>query len=226
MSTKNICDICGENTELNNATVSPVFKSIDIEDKYIYNLWHKDFLECEHCGFSIFKGDKCKDKSIVGSHNFVNVNVNPFVKKLDKFNHNYIVKQCLRMGTYYNLIGELYSEAISYLMAWDDVNRFLIYYSEEVSEDNVDTLDKVESQFEKFAKTLFDYGVSRLEILYQKDKSNIDVAILYSYMLLQSDKDDVKTAGLVLNVLAGSHLTAIQRKVVEKLYDKYKLKYQ
>lgn len=226
MPTKNICDICGENTDINNVTVSSTFKSIDIEDKYIYNLWHKDFFECEKCGFSIFKGDKCKDKSVVGNRNFINVDINPFVKKLDKFNHNYIVKQCLRMGAYYNLIGDLYGEAICYLMAWDDVNRFLIYYSEEVSEDNVNKLDKVESQFEKFAKTLFDYGVSRLEILYQKNKSNIDVAILYSYMLLQSDKDDVKTAGLVLNVLAGNNLTAIQRKAIERLYNKYKLRYQ
>ena len=99
-----------------------------------------------------------------------------------------------------------------------------MYYSENVSEDNTKVLDKVEIQFEQFAKSLFDYGVSRIEIMYEKYPDNVDITLLYVNMLLVSDKSDIANAGLILKNMNINNLSVIQRKAKEILDKKYSIK--
>lgn len=219
------CAVCGNSVEVgDNEVVSSLFPISDLGNKYLYDLWHKIPYNCNRCGYTSFDISRCMNKDIINDSQFLNVDKNPFVLKLDNYGMTFLVREYLRAGAYYNKINDLYREGISYLLAWDEVNKFLLYYSENVSEDNTKVLDKVEIQFEQFAKSLFDYGVSRIEIMYEKYPDNVDITLLYVNMLLVSDKSDIANAGLILKNMNINNLSVIQRKAKEILDKKYSIK--
>lgn len=222
MKTTKKCAVCGSTTNFNSKY--PVDKYVTptgFEEKYFFELWHKPALECPVCGYTSFDLNICKDLRILKDKQFMSVADNKIVARIDEFKQTNLPKY-LRAGSYYNLIGDMLNEGISYLLASEEVNRALIYYIREVVEDfTQDNPDEVEVKLNKYSTMLFDYGVSRLELLYDQNNQNIDLNILLGGILAMGDAYQVEQGIYILSQTKKmSGISLIQLKTIEYLLNK------
>lgn len=215
------CAICGHKQNYNSKyAVAKFAEPNSLEEKYLFELWHKPALVCSNCGYASFDTSVCKDRGILNDKQFLSVNSNGVVNKIEEFKRTKL-GDYLKCGSYYNLIGDNFNEGISYLLASEEVNLAIIHYMREVSEDVIGgEPDIVEKKLDKYAEMLFDYGLSRLELLYDENKYNPDLNILFGGLLISGDENQLQQGKLVLAKTLNMLLKPIQKKTCEFLLEK------
>lgn len=221
MKTTKHCAVCGCTTSFNaNYPVDKYITPNGFEEKYFFELWHKPALECPVCGYTSFDINICKDLGILKDEQFLSVSGNKIVARIEEFKRTNLAKY-LKSGSYYNLIGDNINEGISYILASEEVNKALIYYIREVVEDfTQDNPDEVEVKLNKYSDMLFDYGISRLELIYDENKNNPDLNILLGGVLISGDEDQLEQGKIILAQTLKMQLKPIQKRTCEYLLDK------
>lgn len=215
------CAICGCKQNYNSKySVAKFAKPTSLEEKYFFELWHKPALVCSICGYGSFDISVCKNLGILKDEQFLSVSKNGVLNKIEEFMHTKL-GDYLKCGAYYNLIGDNLNEGVSYLLASEEVNLAIIHYMRDICEDVVGgEPDKVEKKLTKYADMLFDYGLGRLELIYDQNKYNPDLNILFGGLLITGKEDQLEFGKSVLSKTLKMQLKPIQKKTCEFLLNK------
>ncbi len=222
MQVQKKCAVCGcTQSYYSKYSVAKFAVPNGLEEKYLFELWHKPAQVCSTCGYASFDIANCKNLGILKDEQFVSVEKNGVVNKIEEFMPHSKLASYLKCGSYYNLIGDQLNEGISYLLASEEVNLAIIHYMREVSEDIIGGApDQVEIKLTRYADMLFDYGVSRLELMYEEDGTNIDVNILLGAQLITGNFEQLLNAKQVLKHTLTLPQKPIQKRVTEFLLNK------
>ena len=215
------CAVCGAKVSIfDNINVSKQIKPHTLEEKYYYNLWHKNVEYCPNCGYASFDVSQTKNLNIVANKKYKSIKENDMLTELCKFKQNN-AKFYLMCGTYYNLVGEKFDEAISFLNASDEILGVVNYLNLQVfSTPQTPDEKNIEKKFVKFANLIFKYALGVLSD-FCKTNDDVNAKIVYGGALLDGNKKQTELGTQVLNELLNkSSLSAIQEKTILYLLKK------
>lgn len=212
------CAVCGTSCEIHDVkNTTKLLTPHSLEEKYYYDLWHKNVEECPHCGYVSFDISVVKNKDVVNNEKYLNSLNNILIKELKEIKQNRL-EELIKCGCYYNISNNPFFEAISYLQASDEIFKVVNYLNDYIF-DNTNLSgknenQKIENRYVEFADTLFLYALSVLKKIYSKDNKNIEVSIVYGGALLDGNQQQANLGRNILEKALQFPLSAIQRKTI------------
>ena len=202
-----ICAICGHKNEVSESIFVNEFITTDIVGaKEYFDLWHFPIEKCDNCGYASRDISYCKDDNVkyLQTNNYQGI-----LNQLNEARPNDI-KAYIDASRYYQLIGDIKTQALCLLQAGDGVYNEIVYWKKYIL-----TEDETCQELYSLGNELYDSAIKSLRDYIDLNPDDFDMQLLLAGVLF--DSKDKSLSFAILQKLKALNLKHKQKIILDFL---------
>ena len=213
------CAICDTLVKADTQIIShPLLKPISEGAKYYYDLWHFPVCYCPNCKYASADISTTQNRNIILDIAYISIANHKILKKLYGARPNHI-EAYFRAGYYYDSIADDKMAALCYLQAYDAVYSEIMYWDENIFEENNNKEITTEKEsFKSFGDDLFQKGIQHLKKYVSNNAKDYDMfLVLAGFMFDGSKVEKMEGINILQKLKSVSSLTKNQKMTIQYL---------